>query len=152
MQKGVDCECCGRFIKINRKRLNATMMQYLDKLYERRNEGWFLISRVRIKAKGAANLPGEEKETQTGDYAILGHWGLAEYSGKQGEAKITQLGIEFVEGRATVRESVIVENYKNRLVSLYGPFVSVEQARSTHFDRKDMDWPDVLDKEAASHE
>lgn len=152
---GVDCPHCERYLKVNRKRLNHTMMQYLLYLYSHRNEadGWVQASRVRIQAATVEVDEGEvtdqkDKDTvQTGDYKILAVWGLVElHPQRNGFARITRHGVEFVCGRATVRESVFLENYKNKFVAFDGPEVNAQQANRTSFTLAELDRPPADNK------
>lgn len=78
LRQGVTCPCCDKHFKINRKRLNRTMLQYLVALYKRRHEGWIKASRLRIQATAESSVDAPSKEIQTGDYKILALWGLAD--------------------------------------------------------------------------
>jgi len=146
IRRGVDCSHCERYLKVNRKRLNHTMMQYLLHLYRHRNvgDGWVQASRVRIAAAPSPTVEDAEQEdtVQTGDYKILAVWGLAElHPKKSGYARITRFGVEFVCGRATVRESVFLENYKNKFVAFDGPEVTAQRANRTSFNLAELDRP-----------
>jgi hypothetical protein len=141
LRKGVDCGECGRFVKVNRKRLNHTMLQYLTLLYgwEKQKPGEYIQgSRLRIHA---VTNKEEHPLVQTGDYKILAVWGLVEIDPEQsGFVRINQLGIDFVEDRATVPGAVFLENYKNRFVG-FDPdteMVSYTTANNTSFDPGDL--------------
>ncbi len=142
LRRGVDCPHCQRFLKVNRKRLNHTMMQYLFHLYSARTigDGWVQASRVRIQASVDPTTEIDQESTvQTGDYRILTLWGLAElHPERSGFARIAPLGVAFVQGRATVRESVLIENYKNQFVAFDGPEVTAQQANATPFELSDL--------------
>jgi hypothetical protein len=133
LRKGVCCPECDRPVKINRKKINHCMMQYLVELYKRhKDDGWVQASRVRIKA---TPKPGDEiREVQTGDYKMLVTWGLAEeHPEQQGFVRMTDLGLSFICGTATVSEAAFMENYRNRLIQFDGPQVSFADAYKTPF-------------------
>lgn len=139
LRKGSNCKSCGRFIKVNRKKLNRTMLQYLFKMYlvHSLNDGWLEASRVRIRAKSDPSR--KENELQSGDYKILRLWGLAELHPKRsGWMRITPFGIDFLEMKSKVRQSVLLENYKNRLICFEGKWVDAFEAYGTSFTLKEL--------------
>jgi hypothetical protein len=130
-----------RYVKVNRKCLSRANMQYLEQLYDERNNpqaGWVKVSRRRIKAKlNASDEVPMEGEVQTGDYALLILWGLAEkQAGKRGVVRITPWGEAFIEGRTLVHEAAFIENYRNNLVCFDGKPVSYGEVRARSFDEK----------------
>jgi hypothetical protein len=138
LRRGVDCVGCGRLIKLNRKRLNRTMMQYLYALYTLRASGWIQASRIRIAARA---VPGAINQIQTGDYAVLTVWGLTElWVGKPGFARITSRGIAFVEKREVVPGAVFLWNDKNEFYRFDAntPLVSFDDAARTSFEFADL--------------
>lgn len=137
LRKGVLCPCCQKHFKVNRKKLNRTMLQYLVQLYHRRDDGWIKASRIRIQAREDSSQ-GISKEIQTGDYKILPLWGLAEVKANPTLVRIKQEGIEFLRGNLTVPEAVILENNKNKFVEFSGPHVNVHDVAETSFSLDDL--------------
>ncbi len=139
LRKGINCPTCARYLKVNNKRLNHTMMQYLMLLYEHRNAagGWVEASRMRIKTK--SDVTRKKDKAQTGDYAILPLWGLAEKrAGQKGFARITPFGVEFLEGKAFVREGVLIENHRSGFICFTGGWVTATDANGTSFNLSEL--------------
>jgi hypothetical protein len=98
------CECCGRFAKVYKRRINSTMARQLIALY---------------------NLGGTEKYIHTsdlvvrcgtGDFAKARFWGLIYQSEEipvdgakmNGKWRLTKLGVDFVEGKLLVPEFALI--------------------------------------------
>jgi hypothetical protein len=162
MRRGVVCRECERDYKINKKKLNITMMQYLKKLYAARTKDglYILASRMTIRAKRGkvavvdsqvvSTVPlstGEKEGIRSGDYIILSSiWGLVDVKPKQegegraGYVRISQRGIDFVEGRIKVPGAAFIENYRNGLIGYDQEVgeVTFEQACATPFKPEDL--------------
>lgn len=139
LRQGINCPTCCRFMKVNNKRLNHTMMQYLFILYASHSDGdgWVEASWMRIHTKH--DMTRTEDKAQTGDYKILHLWGLAEnHPNKSGFARITPLGIDFVEMRAFVREGVLIENYRSNFICFTGGWVTALDANGTSFNLAEL--------------
>lgn len=141
LRQGVDARVT-RFVKVNRKKLSRAHMQYLVKLYNARYEqdGWLKISRKRIVAKRSSEQDVEvDPDVQTGDYALLRVWGLAEFrTGHRGIVRITPYGKAFVEGRVKVPEAAFVINYRNTVVCFDGPRRSFAEVHATSFKHEEL--------------
>jgi hypothetical protein len=139
LRKGIECPTCERFIKINRKKLNKTMLQYLVALFHEhgnKDSGWVKASRIRIKAETDL-IDG--LSVQTGDYKILALWSLVElHPTNPGMVRISSLGMDFLNNKIKVRESVLLENYKNRFVSFDGDNIDVFTVGGTRFLLTDL--------------
>lgn len=138
LRKGVMCPCCDKQFKINRKKFNRTMLQYLEALYEFKNDGWIKASRIRIQAREDSSVGAPSKEIQTGDYKILPVWGLAEIKYNPTLVHINQKGIDFLKGNITIPEAALLENNKNKFVRFDGPQVDVHDVAQTQFRLKDL--------------
>lgn len=79
---------------------------------------------------GLKNLyAGHGATSSIGDFAKLRYWGLIERAEgkKQGQWRITPLGIDFVEGRARLPESVIVKN--NVVIAKGKSLITIHEVR-----------------------
>lgn len=138
LRQGVLCPCCEKHFKINRKKFNRTMLQYLVALYRRRGGDWIKASRIRIQARQESSVNAPSKEIQTGDYKILPVWGLAEIKHDPTLVRISQQGIDFLKGNATISQAVLLENNKNKFVGFDGPQVTVHDVAKTSFNLNEL--------------
>ncbi len=90
-KKGSSCPCCGRLVKLYRRKLSAEMSVFLIALCRE-----FVGELIDIRRMHSWRY-------QRGDFAYLAHWGLVETGGeceprKRGSAmwRPTQKGIDFV--------------------------------------------------------
>jgi hypothetical protein len=109
-QKGYFCECCGKFVKEYRRKLNANMALALVVLFKNKSFGYVHIEKYMI----------EKGYPRSGDFSYLVHWGLIERlkanrtdgSSRNGYYKITGQGIAFADNKITVREAILIEDNK----------------------------------------
>jgi hypothetical protein len=96
IEDGVDCPCCGRLVKLYKRRLHTEMAIFLIKLYkvDKMRPGEFFMVRDLI--------PSITKSVTDGSYLV--HWGMVEtlrsnneVGGKAGLYRITERGKLFVE-------------------------------------------------------
>lgn len=136
LRKGLKCPCCDKNFKVSRRKINLTMLQYLKAIYyemNNKNDGWVKASRIRIHAK--ADSSGEtDKKIQTGDYKRLSIWGLVEVRPNPTMVRITQKGIDFLQGITTVREAAWIENNKDKFIEFAGGDVNVYDVAGTSFN------------------
>lgn len=137
--KGASCPCCGQFVKVYRRTINSTMARQLIAAYQRHGAGnWFHTRDVVLTDTAGA-----------GDFSKMEYWGLiardmAHVQGDDGKRtsgmwKITQIGAEFIEGKALVAQYAFV--YNGQLLELAGPMVSIQTALGNQFDyRHIMGW------------
>lgn len=96
-RQGVKCPCCGAISRVYRRALSATMLRHLIDMYKHAAAGagrWFVVG---------------ERGYGTGDAAKLLYWGLAKkHPDRDRTYAITQLGIDFVEGRVAVASHVLL--------------------------------------------
>lgn len=97
-EEGVACPCCGRLVKLYRRKLHAEMALFLIKLYH-------ACKQWPGKAFHTKNLIKSDTKAST-DGSYLVRWGLVERGdsensagGKAGTYHITQRGKDFVLGR-----------------------------------------------------
>lgn len=101
-EKGIDCPCCGQYVKIYKRKLNANMATFLASLvniYEYTHE-WVPYSKCKFRGR---------------DYNYITCWGLAltgrDATGKKrttGLWKPTVKGIDFVHGTISVPTHVFL--------------------------------------------
>ncbi len=132
MKTGVDCPCCGQRVKIYKRKLYDVQASWLVWLVSQHRlslavdgSGWVKVS--------AYPLPG-------GDYGKTTFWGLAELRPKDptdttrrtsGMWRPTQLGIDFVFGRVSVPEFVMV--YNNNVVDVSDTQVHIQDVLGAQF-------------------
>lgn len=131
-EEGATCPCCTQYVKVYYRSIHAAMASGLIKLYRRSPHGTF----------------HEIKEFMThnelGDFAKLAYWDLAQEqpsmrldgSTRTGWWKITPLGIDFVEGRATVPKHARV--YNGRLLNLTGKRVGIKERLGKTFNYAEL--------------
>ena len=106
IEEGTTCPCCGRFVKLYKRKLHAEMAAFLCRLVARwRREQRYYSTRELC--------PALTKSATDGSYLV--HWGLLEREpipnrneagGKAGMYRPTDRGIAFVEGRITVASHI----------------------------------------------
>ena len=103
---GVSCPCCGRFVKLYKRKIHTEMAVFLVKLYKAALAGG------KHKAYSTRELINTETKAST-DGAYLTRWGLitkaseeATASGNVGRYRITSKGLNFVSGIIQVPKRV----------------------------------------------
>lgn len=137
IRKGVMCPCCEKNFKINSKKFNRTMLQYLEALSDHQHEGFIKASRLSIKARAESSVDAPSKEIRTGDYKMLLIWGLADVN-DENKMMINRQGIDFLNGETTISEGVLLENNKNKFVAFVGDQVYVDEVRKTAFSVEEL--------------
>lgn len=135
--EGVECPCCGQFVKLYKRQIYVSMAADLIKLYRlhRRygRDRWFHISEIRKSTAGG------------GDFAKFLHWGLIEEAKKDPEEtttrtsgywRITLKGEAFVERRLTVQKYVMLYNGKFR--GFDGPQVDIRNRLGKKFNYEEL--------------
>jgi transcriptional regulator with XRE-family HTH domain len=110
---GVDCPCCGRLAKEQRRTLTPPMCQFMQWLVDEYRGEPVLIT------------PWVKQESQHGgDYAKVVHWGLAER--RRGKAPLwtpTDKGRKFTRNQVKVRRFAVV--WRNEVLRHEGPLVDL---------------------------
>lgn len=105
-ENGVNCECCGQFVKLYRRKLSSSMARTLINMYNAKADfNW--VHRNSFKAV-------------SNDYSYLRYWGLIqekklEYNSEKknsGYWGITNKGREFVKGNSRVPSHIRLFNQK----------------------------------------
>lgn len=133
--KGAKCECCNQLVKLYKRKITAQAAYELICLYKR------------------ARLTGQEyhhrndfipsKNHSGGDWARLVHWGLIESKVNEDPEKkcsgiwrITDLGIDFVQGNATVPVNCYI--YNNVLYGKSPMLCSIKHALGEKFSYPEL--------------
>lgn len=106
VEEGVSCPCCGRLVKLYRRKLHSEMAAFLCRLSRRYlDEPRFYSTRELC--------PALTKSATDGSYLVL--WDLVEKEaaengsgGKAGMYRPTEHGLDFVFGRTTVKSHVFI--------------------------------------------
>jgi len=105
-EKGVDCPCCGRLVKLYKRKLHAEMARFLTKLVNayQREPRYYSTREL---------LPHAAKAATDGSFLI--HWGLIEKlqsknksGAKAGMYRPTTEGIEFAQNRRAVASHIFL--------------------------------------------
>lgn len=126
---GHECPTCRQFVKVYRRRINTGQLKALIRMWKTAGTDWVKVSDL--------GLPG-------GDVAKLRYWGLIcqqegereDGSKRTGVWRVTGLGVDFLQGRAQVREYAIV--YDNKLIRLDGEVIGVRQVLGNDFDYRQL--------------
>jgi hypothetical protein len=137
---GVVCPCCGRFLKVYRRRLHAEMARFLIRLYglNRLNPG-----RVWRSTREVLGARGGNKASTDATYLV--HWGLVERAPAEnpagapaGSFRLTPLGVAFVEARATVPSHVSLLNNEPVITGHVRAEVTIRSALGRRFNYDDL--------------
>lgn len=131
--KGVRCPCCQRYARVYKRPLNYSMAYALMLIYEyfADHSDWLHVPTY---------LNGKGVVARGGDWAKMVYWGLivgsggirADESKRVGNYKITEKGINFVEGRISVPSYVVV--YNARVIGKSDSEIYIHQALGEHFN------------------
>jgi hypothetical protein len=112
-EKGVDCPCCGQFVKLYKRKLNSGMAITLLRIFNEsinEDDKWIPVK----------EFLRENKYKNSHDWTLLKHWGLLEEkenienieTKNSGFWKITQKGRKFVLNEISVPDKVSIYNNK----------------------------------------
>lgn len=137
---GGHCPCCGQFVKIYKRPLTSSTAAALIQIYrffqDNPQENWIHIPKflatVTVPAALRASWHG-------GDWSKAKFWGLlkpfegerADGSSRIGIYSITQLGVEFVEGKAQVQKHAFF--YAGQFLGLEGGKISIQDILGDRF-------------------
>jgi hypothetical protein len=119
-EQGINCECCGQYVKLYRRRYNKTMAYGLIILYRLHQQHgfdkWFKMNEEITKL----NIPSSNIE-----YSKNGYWDLMEQRGNSETTKktsglwrITNKGIDFLLGHIQIEAILWIFNNKARRKSI----------------------------------
>lgn len=101
-----DCPCCGRWAQVYHRRIHSHIARVLIKFYRAGGAERFLHYAEVVKAIRAGSF---------GDFGTARYWGLIEGQASDDSAKsssgmwkLTQRGVDYIEGRLSVPEYAMV--------------------------------------------
>lgn len=128
---GEVCPCCNQKAKVYPRTVHHTLAVALIQLYRR---GLTYMPNAPTPFVHAPSLPGD-----THEISQLVWWGLIEEEkgkrpdgGRKGFWRITQAGIDFVEGKRTIQKTARV--YDAQVVSYRGKQVTIKDCLDDPFD------------------
>lgn len=143
LDDGVTCPCCDQYAKRYRRKLSSLMARWLIALvHASPNNEW-------VHARDVfARIP--KRGSNANDYCYLERWGLIEPApegvevkpgpgrkpGRNGAWRPTQLGRDFVNGRAFVRHKVVM--YAGVAEGFDGGHISIVDALGQGFDYMEL--------------
>lgn len=139
-EKGVECPCCGKHVKLYKRGLTGAMAVGLC-LLKRYNDA-FPEQFVHIEDH-FKNIEGLSSSVR-GDVAKLRHWGLIEPwqarredgSKRAGLWRITALGARFVDGKVKVPAHVLI--YNDIFLGFSDEHVTIQQAMGKKFNYREI--------------
>lgn len=135
-EKGVDCPCCGQFVKLYKRKLNSGM-------------ALFLIGLMRLWKKNPNKQFFSNKEVMNEmnlavtslDYSVMRHFGLIEprisEAGKRdsGYWRMTPKGFLFVQGH---KSSKYIFLYRNKRQGVSDEQITIREALGEKFDYEEL--------------
>jgi len=135
--EGLDCPCCGQFVKKYKYKLFATSARALIDLYkltEKTKEEYHHIRKF-AEARGEMG--------RASHFAELRFWGMVEpmdsktaVTNASGMWKITQRGIDFVHNFTKVQKYVFVFN--NKHLGFEGEYINIYDALENKFNYTEL--------------
>jgi len=132
--KGASCPCCGRLVKLYRRKLHTEMALFLLKLVRAFKEEprWYSTREL---------VPSTTKASTDGSYLV--HWGLIEREAhenesgaKAGKYRPTEKGIRFAEGEQYVRSHLHL--LCGNVVGFGGDVVTIKECLGSKFDYEEL--------------
>lgn len=131
-EDGADCPCCGRFVKLYKRKLNSNQAAALCVMYSwHRRNGWDAEFDTRHLLRAGHRLDA--------DFAKLRFWGLIERTERSRRYRITDKGRAFVEGNLSVTRHVYL--YDDKPVGRANPDparTTIRDALGDHFDYDEL--------------
>lgn len=132
--EGYTCSCCGLYVKRYHRSLNCNMALALIVLYKSGIRDFIHLE----------NLMQKYDYKRCGDASYLVHWRFLEKckdkredgSSRNGKYKITSMGLMFVEGKITAKESILIFN--NKMEGFTGEEINIEQALGKKFSYSEL--------------
>lgn len=132
--KGYFCGCCGLFVKRYKRHINCNMALALIILYREGIRDFVHLENLMI-SKGYKRC---------GDASYLIHWKFLERlkekrddgSARNGQYKITSLGLLFVEGKVTGKEYALIFN--NNVEEFGGKEITIQEALGKKFNYENL--------------
>lgn len=144
---GLDCPCCGLYVKQYRRKIHAGMAaalivfyKYQSKDYNRDPEGYSHVNELMSE-----KYPKMVRNSGRQDFPKLRYWGLIEEKWhdqeeetkrKSGRWRMTAQGINFASGFTTVKRYAIIFN--SELLKIEGPRGDIQEALGDHFKYQEL--------------
>ena len=131
--KSCKCPVCGQTVKLYPRNLSSALARFLIDIYKLTidrpaHSRWVNVSQEMID---------RTEHHVSRDYAKLRFWGLLEANATQnGEWRITEAGIAFVEGRSVTPQKAYV--YNNYCVRLSSTMTDIKGALGKKFSLHDL--------------
>lgn len=131
-EQGLDCPCCGQFVKLYNRKLHTVMALMLIKLYKL-GEGYHHIRDFIVTPTG------------TNDFSKLRYWGLvAEMPKDESDSSkrtsgfwaVTTKGTDFVHGKQSVPSHVQLFNSKK--YGFTGDQITIREALGNEFNYQEL--------------
>jgi hypothetical protein len=132
---GTNCECCGQFVKLYKRKLNSGMALTLIRIYNH-----YPYDQVDVK-----EFLRQNKYKNNHDWTLLKHWGLLrevlEYN-KVSEAKhngkwmITRRGVDFILYGLPVESHILI--YNNKFQGYSDEKIDIVGALGSKFNYKEL--------------
>jgi hypothetical protein len=136
-ENGIICPCCGRRVKVYKRRLYGAQVEVLMLMYDyfTSHEGWLHVP---------SYLNGRGVKARGGDWAKMKHWSLIvsslevrkDGSDRAGRWRITERGCQFVERQIAVPAYYLSD--KNRVVGWADQQVYIDQIASKRFNYAEL--------------
>lgn len=134
LEVGTNCPCCTQRAQTYKRKLNSSMVNLLAAMVRAGGEREYVHALVVARDAGLF---------QQGDAGKLAYWHLVEEEperrpdgGRSGWWRVTELGGEWLRGRATVHKYALV--FDGRVRRLEGEAVTVHDAAGERFDFSDL--------------
>jgi tRNA(His) 5'-end guanylyltransferase len=130
--KGVNCPCCGQFVKLYKRKLNSVMARCLIKMTSLQNG----YNHVREIVKGIS-------DTGTNDFSKLKYWGLIEEMNNDdldkktsGYWRLTKQGLLFAKNQINVPK--YAEIYNTKLIGFSAEQTNIIDSLGTKFNYNEL--------------
>lgn len=136
VEDGTRCPCCGRLVKLYRRKLHSEMAAFLCRLVRRYREEPRYYSTREL-------CPALTKSSTDGSYLVL--WDLIEREpipgqnesgGRAGMYRPTEHGMDFVSGRTTVKSHVLM--LCGEPVGFSDDYIHIEAALGDRFNYAEL--------------
>jgi hypothetical protein len=135
---GVDCPCCGQFVKLYKRKLNSSMAAILIAVFQHSGREYVHIPSL------ISSLPHLHASLGGGDFSKLAHWGLIakkddvrdDGSNRTGQWRVTKKGEQFIKNEIFVAKHVFLYNGIFRRYSDDG--ISIIDALGNKFNYREL--------------
>lgn len=134
-KKGYKCSCCGQFVKVYHRKLNSSMACVLLLIYRSGKRNFFHVENW-LKEVGRSELRADFHKLRFWKFLEPKHEEREDGSNRNGQYKITGLGIMFCEDKITAKERAVI--YNNKLEYLEGAEITITTALGRKFNYKEL--------------